>query len=185
MRESHQSDVKHLVSMQYFTDQGRIEALQDLLKGPDDLHEVLPTKLPEINALKADYSDAQLKDDVDDFPAPKMDKPPRRGHGISQPLARLHSCRGHQDCHPAADQAPAESAERPQGYLAHQDNRWWRVAQYDSVVVSNAEGTGASWYQRDPKKLREMLDRERAAALQLLREWDEAQRPVPRRRAAI
>ena len=50
-----------------------------------------------------------------------------------------------------------ESAERPQGYLAHRDNRWYRVAHYDSVVVSNAEGTGASWYQRDPKKLKAML----------------------------
>ena len=41
--------------------------------------------------------------------------------------------------------------------MAHQDNRWWRVSHFDSVVVSNAEGTGASWYKRDPKKLRKAM----------------------------
>ena len=66
-----------------------------------------------------------------------------------------------------------ESAERPQGYLAHRDNRWYRVAHYDSVVVSNAEGTGASWYQRDPKKLKSMLTEATRLHLQLFREWDQ------------
>jgi galactofuranosylgalactofuranosylrhamnosyl-N-acetylglucosaminyl-diphospho-decaprenol beta-1,5/1,6-galactofuranosyltransferase len=65
-----------------------------------------------------------------------------------------------------------ESAERPQGYLAHRDNRWYRVAHYDSVVVSNAEGTGASWYQRDPQKLKSMLAATTRLHSQLFREWD-------------
>ena len=65
-----------------------------------------------------------------------------------------------------------ESAERPQGYLAHRDNRWFRVAHYDSVVVSNAEGTGASWYQRDPKKLKSMLTEATMLHAKLFREWD-------------
>jgi galactofuranosylgalactofuranosylrhamnosyl-N-acetylglucosaminyl-diphospho-decaprenol beta-1,5/1,6-galactofuranosyltransferase len=46
--------------MQYFTEHGRIEALKDLFKGPGELHGVLGTKLPEINALKASYPVAQL-----------------------------------------------------------------------------------------------------------------------------
>ena len=104
LRESFQSDVKHLVSMQYFTEHGHIEALRDLLKGPDDLHKVLGTKLPEINALKADYPDAQLKDDVDDFPAPKIGRGPMGGTVVGHaPQEGAHSV-GHQDRRAAADQ---------------------------------------------------------------------------------
>ncbi len=105
LRESFQSDVKHLVSMQYFTEHGRIEALRDLLKGPDDLHKVLGTKLPEINALKADYPDAQLKDDVDDFPAPKIGRGPMGGTVVGHAQQEAADSVGHQDRRAAADQS--------------------------------------------------------------------------------
>ena len=173
LRESFQSDVKHLVSMQYFTEHGRIDALRDLLKGPDDLHKVLGTKLPEINALKADYPDAQLKEDVDDFPAPKIGRGPMGGTVVGLPSKKHLIPWGIKTVARQLIKAPGpESAERPQGYLAHRDNRWYRVAHYDSVVVSNAEGTGASWYQRDPKKLKSMLTEATRLHLQLFREWD-------------
>jgi len=93
LRESVQSDVKHLVSMQYFTEHGRIEALKDILKGPEELHKVLATKLPEINALKAEYPDAQLKEDVNDFPAPRLGRGPMGGTPWACP-ARSSSSRG-------------------------------------------------------------------------------------------
>ncbi|MDI3212568.1 glycosyltransferase [Arthrobacter sp. AL12] len=174
LRESFQSDVKHLVSMQYFTEHGHIEALRDLLKGPDDLHKVLGTKLPEISALKADYPDAQLKDDVDDFPAPKIGRGPMGGTVVGMPRKKDLIPWGIKTVARQLIKAPGpESAERPQGYLAHRDNRWYRVAHYDSVVVSNAEGTGASWYQRDPKKLKAMLTEATRLHLQVYREWDQ------------
>ncbi|MGP4031330.1 glycosyltransferase [Pseudarthrobacter sp. 1C304] len=177
LRESFQSDVKHLVSMQYFTEHGHIEALRDLLKGPGDLHEVLGTKLPEINALKSQYPDAQLKDDVDDFPAPKIGRGPMGGTVVGLPSKKQLIPWGIKTVARQLIKAPGpESAERPQGYLAHRDNRWYRVAHYDSVVVSNAEGTGASWYQRDPKKLKAMLTETTRLHAQLFREWDKLAR---------
>jgi galactofuranosylgalactofuranosylrhamnosyl-N-acetylglucosaminyl-diphospho-decaprenol beta-1,5/1,6-galactofuranosyltransferase len=173
LRESVQSDVKHLVSMQYFTEHGRIEALKDLFKGPGELHRVLGTKLPEINALKASYPDAQLKDDVDDFPAPKLGRGPMGGTVVGMPSKKELIPWGIKTVARQLIKAPGpESAERPQGYLAHRDNRWFRVAHYDSVVVSNAEGTGASWYQRDPKKLKTMLTEATRLHVRLFREWD-------------
>ncbi|AXJ11455.1 glycosyltransferase [Arthrobacter sp. PM3] len=173
LRESVQSDVKHLVSMQYFTEHGRIEALRDLLKGPEDLHAILGTKLPEINAAKADYPDAQLKEDVDDFPAPKIGRGPMGGTAMGLPSKKQLIPWGIKTVARQLIKAPGpESAERPQGYLAHRDNRWYRVAHYDSVVVSNAEGTGASWYQRDPKKLKSMLTEATMLHAKLFREWD-------------
>ncbi len=173
LRESVQSDVKHLVSMQYFTEHGRIEALKDILKGPDELHAVLASKLPAINALKADYPDAQLKDDVDDFPAPKLGRGPLGGTAVGMPSKKELVPWGIKTVARQLIKAPGpESGARPQGFLAHRDNRWFRVAHYDSVVVSNAEGTGASWYQRDPKKLRSMLTEATRLHFKLLREWD-------------
>ncbi|MDR7157738.1 glycosyltransferase [Arthrobacter sp. BE255] len=177
LRESVQADVKHLVSMQYFTEHGRIEALKDLFKGPQELHRVLGTKLPEINALKASYPDAQLKDDVNDFPAPKLGRGPMGGTVVGMPSKKELIPWGIKTVARQLIKAPGpESAERPQGYLAHRDNRWFRVAHYDSVVVSNAEGTGASWYQRDPKKLKSMLTEATRLHLQLFREWDKLAR---------
>jgi galactofuranosylgalactofuranosylrhamnosyl-N-acetylglucosaminyl-diphospho-decaprenol beta-1,5/1,6-galactofuranosyltransferase len=173
LRESVQSDVKHLVSMQYFTEHGRIEALKDILKGPDELHKVLATKLPQINALKAEYPDAQLKEDVNDFPAPKLGRGPLGGTAVGMPSKKQLIPWGIKTVARQLIKAPGpESAERPQGYLAHRDNRWYRVAHYDSVVVSNAEGTGASWYQRDPKKLKLMLTEATKLHAKLFREWD-------------
>lgn len=173
LRESVQADVKHLVSMQYFTEHGRIEALKDLLKGPDDLHQVLATRLRQINALKSEYPDAQLKDDVDDFPSPKLSRGPMGGSAIGMPRKKDLVPWGIKTVSRQLIKAPApESAERPQGFLAHRDNRWFRLAHYDSVIVSNAEGTGASWYRRDPKKLKSMLVEATALHLRLYREWD-------------
>ncbi|MDQ4490987.1 glycosyltransferase [Sinomonas sp. ASV486] len=171
LRESVQNDVKHLISMQYFTQQGRIHALQDLFKGPEALHEDLATKLPEINALRAEFPDAQVKEDVDDFPAPAAGMAltgPAVAPTKKQLIPWAVKTVGRQLLKAPADDA----AERPQGFLAHRDNKWWRLAGYDSVVVSNAEGTGASWYRRRPDLLRSMLATSGRLHSRMYREWE-------------
>lgn len=174
VRESHYHDVKHLVSMQYATVRGRNWAMEDVLKGPAGLRELLPTKLPEIRKMMAGYSDSVFRPDQDDFPAPKMDKPPRRGHGITQPSkVSLLPWAAKTVIRQLLNPVSGSSMERPQATVPHQDNRWWRMAQYDSAVVSNAEGTGASWYKRDPKQLREMLAQSAHLHSILLKDWRE------------
>jgi galactofuranosylgalactofuranosylrhamnosyl-N-acetylglucosaminyl-diphospho-decaprenol beta-1,5/1,6-galactofuranosyltransferase len=171
-RESQYADIKHLVSMQYATAHGRRWALEDVLKGPEALRDLLPTKLPEIREMMSGYSDSVFRPDPDGFPAPKMDKPPRRGHGISQPSkVSLLPWAAKTVIRQLASPVSGSSAERPQTTVAHQDNRWWRMSQYDSAVVSNAEGTGASWYRRDPKKLRKMLAESARLHAELLKDW--------------
>lgn len=172
VRESQYADIKHLVSMQYATAHGRQWALGDVLKGPSDLAELLLTKLPEIRTMMAGYSDSVFHSDPDDFPTPKMDKPPRRGHGVTQPskvtlLPWAAKTVARQLLRPVS----ATSTERPQTAVAHQDNRWWRIAQFDSAIVSNAEGTGASWYKRDPKRVRDMLAESSRLHALLLKNW--------------
>jgi len=177
VRQSYAFDVKHLVSMQYATVKGRNMALKDLLAGPDQLHHLLPEKLPEIRAMMAGYSDSQFSSDPDSYPAPKMDKPPKHGHGVRPPsYVGLLPWAAKTVVRQLSVPVSKSSLQRPQANIAHQDNRWWRMSQYDSAVVSNAEGTGASWYKRDPKELREMMAESAKLHGALLRDWQKLSR---------
>ncbi|MCA4132265.1 glycosyltransferase [Arthrobacter sp. M4] len=173
IRESFQADVKHLVSMQYFTEHTRLDALHDLFLGPAHLHRNIGTKLAEINSLRADYSDAQMQENIDDFPAPALGRGPSGLKPIGLPQKKDLVKWGVTTVARQLIKKPApESAERPQGFLAHRDNRWFRLAHYDSVVVSNADGTAASWYRRDPEKLKSMLAEAGRYHARLYREWE-------------
>lgn len=172
-RESLQQDVKHLIAMQYFTERGRIMAMEDLLEGPEALHRLLAERLPQINALRSEYPDAQLKEDFDDFPHPRISKGPHPSANAGIPAKK--------DLIPWALKTvirqlvrkPDPSSEQyPQTVLAHKDNRWWRTAGYDSIIVTNAEGTGASWYRRDPAKLRAMMAESSRLHAKIYREWE-------------
>ncbi|GAA2175153.1 glycosyltransferase [Arthrobacter parietis] len=172
VRESGYMDIKHLISMQYYTAMGRLMAMRDVLKGPEQLHSILATKLPEIRSMASEYPDSQFRNDPDAFPGPKMDKPPRHGQGFKAPsYFQLMPWAAKTIVRQLSKPIAASSKERPQAFIAHQDNKWWRMSQYDSAVVSNAEGTGASWYQRDPRKLRSMLAEAASLNAQILREW--------------
>ena len=68
---------------------------------------------------------------------------------------------------------PEEASKHPQGALAHADQQWWRLAQYDSVLVSSADGGSAAWYRRDPARVRSLLRRGAILHARLFREWPE------------
>ena len=46
------------------------------------------------------------------------------------------------------------------------------LSQYDSALVTKADGSGAAWYRRDPKQLRSLLARSAAARTALTMNWD-------------
>ena len=174
IRESQYMDIKHLISMQYFTETGRLRAQQDLLAGPDALHPSIGTVLPEIRAMSGDFADSVSRPDPEAFPEVKRDKPPRRGRDVGQPqpwMLPVWTVRtvARQLMRPAKDAAQAH----PEAQIPHQDARWWRLAHYDSALVSNAEGTAVSWYKRDPEAVRRMLGKAVAAHVELLRRWPE------------
>ncbi|GAB3532852.1 glycosyltransferase [Arthrobacter tecti] len=172
VRETGYLDIKHLISMQYYTAMGRVMALRDVLRGPGQLHEILPTRLVEIRAMASEYPDSQFKSDPDAFPTPRMAKPPRRGQGFRAPsYLKLAPWAAKTVARQLSQSVPSSAKERPQAVVAHQDNKWWRMSQYDSAVVSNAEGTGASWYQRDPKKLRALLAESARLNAEILKDW--------------
>lgn len=172
LAKSFQEDVKHLVSLQYFTAQNRLQGRSDLLAGPALLHPSLSTKLAFILAARDSYTDAKMLEDVDDFPAPALGVGLSAGADSRMPAKKDMVRWGLTTvARQLLKQPSQESLERPQAYLAHLDNRWFRIANFDSVIVSNAEGTAASWYKRDPGKLKSMLRLSAKQHASLFRNW--------------
>ncbi|WP_237237010.1 glycosyltransferase [Rothia nasimurium] len=173
LRESLFLDVKHVLSMQYYTEEGRLMAIEDLLSGPDHLHPSLSERLPVIRGKVKEFQDAQLKSNLDDYPQPKTSKPPFKGRrnfsspGYQKLIPWTISTVGRQLFKPVDDLAKTH----PQIQLNYSENRWWTVSKFDSLLVTNAEGTGVFWYQRDPKKLRENLARASKLHAQLFKNW--------------
>jgi len=173
VQESLNHQISHLVAMQYSTVEIRHQALEDVLAGPKGLHRQLPTRLGEIREFVKGFTDAQLKKDPDAFPPIKREKPPKRGkdEGIEIPgrLSQLVT----------AGLAPLRhltrprrlSREFPEAELPAMDAKWYRLAKYDSVIVSMNDGTSAALYKRDPKKYRELLRKTLEIHARLRREW--------------
>lgn len=177
IKESQFMDVKHLISMQYYTEAGRLMAQKDVLAGPDALHGMIGTKLPEIRAMASAFDDARAKKDADQYPAVHIAKPPRRGRPFSQPHPLFLPVWTAKTLAKQLLSSPKERAdENPQAAIAHQDAKWWRLSAYDSALVSNAEGTQVSWYKRNPATVRQMLTEAIGAHLELYRRWSELQR---------
>ena len=51
------------------------------------------------------------------------------------------------------------------------DAKWYRIASYDSAVVSMNDGTSAALYRRDARKYRELAAQTAALHVRLTREW--------------
>jgi galactofuranosylgalactofuranosylrhamnosyl-N-acetylglucosaminyl-diphospho-decaprenol beta-1,5/1,6-galactofuranosyltransferase len=172
VRESFNHQIKHLFSLQYSTAELRHLALEDVLAGPERLHAELMTKLPELQAKRKQYADAQTSADPDAFPPVRREKPPKRGQDPTLPKGKVGQLVA------AATSAVRQAlpirtlAQRfPEARLAAMDAKWWMIAQFDSVVVSMPDGTSASWYQRDKDEFGDLLRRTVEIHQRLHREW--------------
>ncbi len=173
VKESQFMDVKHLISMQYYTEAGRLMAQRDVLEGPEALHPSIGTKLPEIRAMASSFDDAASKKDQDQYPPVHIDKPPRKGRPFSQPRRLMLPAWTAKTLAKQLLAPPQPASEaNPQASIPHLDAKWWRLSAYDSALVSNAEGTQVSWYKRDPQKVRGMLGEAISAHVALHRGWN-------------
>src|SRR4029078_6828852 len=89
IREDFTYSIAHLVSMQYSTVELRNLALEDVLAGPQGLHAQLPTRLGEVDALRKQFTDAQLEPAREAFPETRRKKPPRKGRDIVEIPGRV------------------------------------------------------------------------------------------------
>ncbi|WP_193614805.1 glycosyltransferase [Nocardioides lijunqiniae] len=172
IRESLNHQVAHLVSMQYSTAELRLQAMEDVLEGPHALHRMLPDRLAEVNALRKQFTDAQLQPDPDAFPSVRRKKPPRRGRdGLEIPsrLSQLVTA----GLAPLRQLKPPRelSREHPEAEIRAMDARWYRLASYDSAIVSMNDGTSAAFYQRDSAVFRSLTRRTLEIHDRYRREW--------------
>ena len=177
LRESLNNQIAHLVAMQYSTAELRLRAMEDILEGPQHLHEMLPTRLGEVNAIRKQFSDAVLVADREDLPPVRREKPPTKGKSISEvptrrsqlisaataPLRQLRPTR-------------ALSREYPEIEVPALDAKWYQLASFDSAIVSMNDGTSAALYRRDPELFRALLKRTIALHDRYRREWPELAR---------
>ena len=63
------------------------------------------------------------------------------------------------------------SQEFPEAEIRAMDAKWYRLARYDSAIVSMNDGTSAAFYQRDPEKFRDLLKKTIEIHERLRREW--------------
>lgn len=185
------NDLKHLVSMQYYTVAGRLMGEQDVLAGPDQLHALLGTRIGDVRAMAKDYDDSTLKPDYEDYPPAPPARPgrPHRTRRQATTEWRIQADLAADEERPVSKQqlvkmglkalarqfkpvAPG-AHDAPQTTVEHINNQWWKVAQLDSALVTNAEGTGIAWYRRQPKMMRRMLLASARNYAQILRRWDE------------
>ncbi|MDF9277372.1 glycosyltransferase [Arthrobacter sp. EH-1B-1] len=173
-QESFAVDVRHLLSMQYSSVELRLRALEDLLSGPDHLHETLGSKLPEVRAVREQFDDARIAADPKSFPLVKRSKPPRKGKGPTQahsiPAALVKVASGvlHQ-----IKPVPDKAKQHPEEHVAAMDARWWRLSHLDSALVTSSDGAGVSWHKRDAEKARELALRSAILHRRLLVQWDD------------
>jgi galactofuranosylgalactofuranosylrhamnosyl-N-acetylglucosaminyl-diphospho-decaprenol beta-1,5/1,6-galactofuranosyltransferase len=172
VRESFNHQVKHLFSMQYSTAELRHRALEDVLAGPERLHEDLSTKLPEIRELRKAYPDAQTEPDPDAFPPARRQKPPKKGQDPTEAKGRVGQLLSAATSAVRQALPKRELAERfPEARLAAMEAKWWMIAQFDSVVVSMPDGTSAAWYQRQPEEFKDLMRRTVEIHQRMYREW--------------
>lgn len=178
LKESLIMVAKHALAMQYSTAELMLLGLEDVLRGPDALHASITTKMAELRAVRAAFPDAQAKADVEEFPRVRRRRPPRKGReqpvpphdrksmvkaGLSGLARQLRPAGGHQSAHPEVT-------------VPHVDQSWWLLSRFDSALVSAADGTATSWYQRDPARLRSILRRNALLHARLLRDWSKLRR---------
>ncbi|WP_182380006.1 glycosyltransferase [Nocardioides sp. WS12] len=174
IRESLNHQVAHLVSMQYSTAELRIQAMEDVLAGPEGLHAMLATKLPEVNAFRKQFTDAQLHADHDDFPPVRREKPPRKGKDLTEVPSRRAQLI-------TAGLAPLRQLKKPRGLAAEfpeaeiraMDAKWYRMATFDSAIVSMNDGTSAALYVRDQAKFKDLMKRTLELHARYRKEWPE------------
>jgi galactofuranosylgalactofuranosylrhamnosyl-N-acetylglucosaminyl-diphospho-decaprenol beta-1,5/1,6-galactofuranosyltransferase len=172
-RESFEVVLKHCLAMQYSPAEMILQAIEDLLEGPHHMHRDIGSKITELRKLRSTFDDSRYAPRLQAYPAVRGN-PPRRGQPPSAPTTKKAAARLAIRELPRQFRAVSERAKsNPQAALPHVDQQWWRLAQFDSVLVSSADGSGAAWLRRDPERFRSIMRRSTVLHARLARQWEQ------------
>lgn len=160
LAESLEHTLVPLVAMRYAVAALRLRALEDVLAGPQDLHDSLGSRLAEVRALRASYVDGRpVPDPPPGRPLPEAGAPP----GRRRALLRL-----------ALEVVRTSTRTAPPGPPVHAagpaEARLWRLARVDNAWVTTVAGTTAE-HRRDAATARRLLVRCLALHARVLTGW--------------
>jgi galactofuranosylgalactofuranosylrhamnosyl-N-acetylglucosaminyl-diphospho-decaprenol beta-1,5/1,6-galactofuranosyltransferase len=166
------SDVKNLLTMDYYTVAMRMAAIRNVFEGPDQLHDDMIDRLPRVRAMGAAFTEAKLIKDSREIPHFAARSSRELTDDITDPgpqglafaVWMLRQVRRHSG-------RVTTDVSAPRGHLSYRDARWFEVPSWDSVLITNAEGSGATWHVRDPKKFRSLLMESIRLNRRYRREW--------------
>jgi galactofuranosylgalactofuranosylrhamnosyl-N-acetylglucosaminyl-diphospho-decaprenol beta-1,5/1,6-galactofuranosyltransferase len=163
--------VRRLFSMEYSTAALENKALEDFMAGPERLFDSLKNGLPEVQALRKKYTDAQFAPSAREFPPPSFDmvKAEQMLHPPVHP-ARIALRAGKALVHNLRSTNPT-AVERPQVNVSANSALWFLLGNLDSATVSNADGSGVAFRRRDPQVFRELAARTAHNYRRLIAEW--------------
>ncbi|HEX6485721.1 MAG TPA: glycosyltransferase [Nocardioidaceae bacterium] len=170
--ESFQTQVRYLLSMQYSPAELGLMAMEDILEGPQRMHRDVLERLQEIRELRKGYDDSRAESTLDAYPPPRRKKPPRKGRDISAPVGPVGKLKTVAKGAIKQVVPPSDLSKKyPQTTVPHIDLKWWKLMQYDSALVSSADGTSVAWYKRQPQLAKDLLKRSIAIHARLAKEW--------------
>lgn len=156
LRQAARDTARRLFSMQYSAVALEHKAINDFLAGPNQLFELLPRAMRDIQGLRKSYSDAQFKPSLQDYPEPLLDmraaqpllEPPVHPVKIAIRAAKalLHNAKPPQP----------ETHERPQLNVPADKALWFVLGNFDSATVSSPDGTAVAFRKRDPESFRKL-----------------------------
>ena len=124
--------------------------------------------------------DAHVETDPRAFPPVRRAKPPKRGKDPTEPKG-LVATYGAAAAGILRQIRPVRTTSRlnPEAKVAAMDSKWSLLSQFDSAVVTTADGAGAFWYKRDRKRFADLMRRSLDLHRELALRWDELARSLP------
>jgi galactofuranosylgalactofuranosylrhamnosyl-N-acetylglucosaminyl-diphospho-decaprenol beta-1,5/1,6-galactofuranosyltransferase len=174
LRESYTQTIKHILAMQYSPARMILMAIEDLLEGPEHMHRDIHSKIAELRAMRQDFDDAKFCTDLREFPSIHGRRPGRPRRKEPDVSTKRGAFLAMMKVMPRQlKRVPREARQHPQGSLPRVDQQWWRIAEFDSVLVSSADGSSAAWYRRSRRQFKDLMLRAITLHTQMLRRWDE------------
>ncbi|TVX77957.1 glycosyltransferase family 2 protein [Corynebacterium sp. NML180780] len=175
LRNMLKSTYKHIMCMEYSTMAIQVEAMQDFLKGPDQLFSILESSLPRIQEIRKQYPDAQVIGSAADLPAP-TGAPGVPTRNIGGRLAKVKkipwAVKALRHQFTTEDRAHWDA---PQLNLTAEEARWYTLARVDSATVSTAGGTGVAFRKRDKATSDALLKQTKELQAQIKERWADLQ----------
>ena len=161
--------------MQYAPAEMGLMAIEDILEGPERMHRDVLSASPELTRCARTTTTRSRQARSRPVPAGAPQEAAAQGQGPAAPIgpvarAKTMALSAIRQALPVRDLSQStprgqRPPRRPQVVAAG--------SQFDSALVSSADGTSASWYKRDPEMSRDLMSRSVALHVRLAKEWPE------------